>query len=99
MMAASAPRSKTSVSGGSPRNTTPLKKNDPPHSTESRPSSDQSRASIRLSQDVIAAHVFEIGQTLRIAEVLATRFPCRVQARCIAYLDRDTISIILPSSS
>src|ERR1700676_4881721 len=81
MMAASATRNKTSVSGGSSFSTIPLKKNDPPHSTESTQSSDQSRASIRSSLDVIAAHVVEIGQTPQMAEVLATRFPCRQECR------------------
>src|SRR6185369_3566269 len=38
--AASATRSSTSVNGGNSRSTTPLKKNDPPHSTESADSSD-----------------------------------------------------------
>src|SRR5262245_21725146 len=49
MIAASATRKKTSVNGGSSRSTTPLKKNDPPHSTDNAASSDQSRASIRPS--------------------------------------------------
>ena len=47
--AASATRSSTTVSGGSSRSTMPLKKNEPPHSTESTASSDQSLMSMRWS--------------------------------------------------
>src|SRR3984893_11016351 len=86
-MAASATRSSTTVSGGNSRSATPLKKNDPPHSTESSPSRDQSRASIRLSLAVIAAHVCATGQTpSRKTAWTATRFPqprSRARARTI----------------
>lgn len=47
--APSATRNSTSVSGGHSRNAGPLKKNEPPQRTDSTASSDQSRASIRLS--------------------------------------------------
>src|SRR5258705_13864282 len=57
MIAASATRRNTTVSGGNSFNNTPLKKNEPPHRTESRPSSDQSRASIEASLVVIAAQI------------------------------------------
>ena len=53
MMVASVTRKNTSVSGGNSRSTTPLKKNEPPHSTDSRPSSDQSRASMEVLLAVI----------------------------------------------
>jgi hypothetical protein len=49
MAAPSATRKNTSVSGGNSRRAAPLKKNDPPQRIESTASSDQSRASIRLS--------------------------------------------------
>jgi hypothetical protein len=54
MIAASATRRNTIVRGGSSCSDTAAKKNDPPHSTERTPSSDQSRASIRWSLEVIA---------------------------------------------
>jgi hypothetical protein len=57
IMAASSTRNSTSVNGGSPRSTTPLKKNDPPQRIESRPRSDQSRASIVVSLAVMAAQI------------------------------------------
>src|SRR5262245_35858889 len=63
MAAASATRSSTSVKGGSSRSTTPLKKNDPPHSTESAASNAQSRASIRPSLAVISRGPGEIVAT------------------------------------
>src|SRR3981081_3012732 len=76
IIAASATRSKTTVSGGNSFSTTPLKKNDPPHSTESTASRDQSRASIRSSLAVIAAHIIASGQPLtRNTGTMATRFP------------------------
>src|ERR1700716_2791720 len=57
IIAASATRSKTTVSGGNSFRNTPLKKNDAPHSTESSASKAKSRASIRLSLAVIASHI------------------------------------------
>ncbi len=54
--AASATRRKTSVNGGNSRSTTPLKKNEPPQSTERKASSDQSRTSIRSVLAVISSH-------------------------------------------
>jgi hypothetical protein len=59
MSAASATRSSTTVSGGNSRSATPLKKNEPPHSTESMASSDQSLASIRWSLDVICGSAIQ----------------------------------------
>ncbi len=59
MSAASATRSSTTVSGGNSRSTTPLKKNEPPHSTDSTASSDQSRASILMSLDVICGSAIQ----------------------------------------
>src|SRR5437879_7810199 len=53
----SATRKNTSVSGGNSRNAAPLKKNEPPQRTESTASSDQSRASIRLSFEGMASHL------------------------------------------
>src|SRR5207247_3361718 len=74
MIAASATRRNTTVNGGNSFNTTPLKKNDPPHRTESRPSSDQSRASIEVSFVLIAAHICDHTALFRCAG-LPTRFP------------------------
>src|SRR5882757_3350258 len=86
MIAAIETRRKTTVKGGNSRSTTPLKKNDPPHSTESNASSDQSRESIRSSLAVIAAHICANEQTLTAkAATLATRFP-RGHCAC----ERDT---------
>src|SRR5882757_6050907 len=66
-MDASATRSSTTVSGGTSRSTTPLKKNEPPHRIERTPSSDQSRASIRSSWAVIAViSAFDAGIIRRI---------------------------------
>src|SRR5258707_13629102 len=65
MTAASATRRNTNVNGGNSRNTTPLKKNDPPHRIESRPSSDQSRASIEVSWAVIAIHICDRADIFR----------------------------------
>ena len=97
MSAASATRSKTTVSGGNSRNTTPLKKNEPPHSTESRPSSDQSRASILFSSRI---HSGSISALRRIYSGYQGHcHPIPVQARTRRYFGLDTISIILPSSS
>jgi hypothetical protein len=56
MAAPSATRKSTSVSGGNSRSAAPSKKNEPPQSTESTTSSDQSRASIRLSFEGMASH-------------------------------------------
>ena len=58
--AASATRNSTTVSGGNSRSTTPLKKNEPPHNTESTASSDQSLASIRWSLDVICGSAIQV---------------------------------------
>ena len=55
--APSATRSNTRVSGGNSRKPAPLKKNEPPQRTESTASSDQSRASIRLSFGGMASHI------------------------------------------
>ncbi|MGX1322450.1 hypothetical protein AB7M17_005903 [Bradyrhizobium sp. USDA 377] len=55
--APSATRKNTSVSGGNSRRAAPLKKNEPPQRTESTASSDQSRASIRLSLAGMASHI------------------------------------------
>src|SRR3954463_655518 len=66
-MAASATRRNTTVNGGNSFSTTPLKKNDPPHRIESRPSSDQSRASIEVSFEVIAAHICDLADLFRCA--------------------------------
>jgi hypothetical protein len=49
MAAPKTTRRNTRVSGGNSRNAAPLKKNEPPQRIESTASSDQSRASIRLS--------------------------------------------------
>src|SRR5215475_3228844 len=49
-------RNSTSVSGGNPFKARPLKKKEPPHKTESTPSSAKSLASIRPSFEVMAAH-------------------------------------------
>ena len=65
MIAASATRRNTTVSGGNSFSTTPLKKNEPPHRTESRPSSDQSRASIEVSFAVMAAHICDRADLFR----------------------------------
>src|SRR5712664_1339568 len=66
MMAAIVTRSNTTVSGGNSRSTTPLKKNDPPHSTDSNASSDQSRASIRLSlAGICGSHLRESADAYR----------------------------------
>ena len=91
-MAASSTRNSTSVNGGSSRSTTPLKKNEPPHRTESRPSSDQSRASIRPSLTVIAQEPGESRNQL-------DRTHAAVHPISDDYFGCDTISIILPSSS
>src|SRR3954468_5906883 len=56
MAAPSATRKSTNVSGGNSRSAAPLQKNEPPQSTESTASSDQSRASIRLSFGDMASH-------------------------------------------
>ena len=53
------------MNGGNSFSTTPLKKNDPPHRIESRPSSDQSRASIDVSFAVIAAHIRDFADLFR----------------------------------
>src|SRR6478735_4442339 len=92
MSAASATRRNTTVNGGNSLKTTPLKKNDPPHRIESRPSSDQSRASIEVSVAVIAVHICEHADLFHRAG-LSHPVPGR------DYFGRDTISIILPSSS
>jgi hypothetical protein len=94
--AASATRSRTNVKGGNSRSTTPLKKNDPPHSTESAASSDQSRTSIRPSLAVMSS----IRQ-VRGADAYpdAARPSTRFQGNQRLVFGRDTISIILPSSS
>ena len=57
--AASATRSSTTVSGGNSRSTTPWKKNEPPHSTESTASSNQSLASIRWSLEIICGSAIQ----------------------------------------
>src|SRR3954451_18813413 len=57
MAAPSATRINTSVSGGNSSSAAPLKKNEPPQRTESTASSDQSRASIRLSFGGTASHI------------------------------------------
>src|ERR1700716_556345 len=70
IIAASATRSKTTVSGGNSFSTTPLKKNDPPHSTESNASSDQSRGSIRSSLGGIFCGSHTMKQTLNVGPAL-----------------------------
>src|SRR4051794_40753590 len=65
MSAASATRRNTSVNGGNSFSTKPLKKNDPPQRIESRPSSDQSRASIEVSFAVMATHICDSADLFR----------------------------------
>src|SRR6476646_4527008 len=74
MIAARVTRRNTTVNGGNSLSTTPLKKNEPPHSTESRPSSDQSRASIEASFVVITV-ISAATPLYSAAPGIATRFP------------------------
>src|SRR5262245_46358082 len=91
-MAASSTRNSTSVKGGNSRSTTPLKKNDPPQRIESRPRSDQSRASIRLSLEGIASLIWrpELPPSAK-----PRQLPPDSRKECAAYFGRHTNSIIL----
>jgi hypothetical protein len=73
MAAPSATRKSTSVSGGNSCSAAPLKKNEPPQRTESTASSDQPRASIRLSFGGMASHGG--GPTCRLGQCCEQRHP------------------------
>lgn len=73
--AASKTRRLTRVSGGRSFRATPLKKNEPPQSTDSTMSNTQSRASIRVSVVGIQSASSQAGRLSVIAVCEDTRFP------------------------